>query len=61
MNAIQRATRCEPYTDRQPSNDGSCWRVLGPSIDGSTIAVGVEAFLDGDEWALLITVFEVSP
>jgi hypothetical protein len=59
-HAIKKATRCESYQGRAPSNDGTNWRVLGPSIDGEPIAVGVEAFMGEDgRSALLITLFEV--
>jgi hypothetical protein len=59
-NAIEHASRCEPYVGRAPTMDGTNWRVTGPSVDGDTIAVGVEAFEDPQGRAvLLITLFEV--
>lgn len=59
-NAIKNATRCEPYADRSPTQDGTNWRVTGPNVDGDSIAVGVEAFeTQPDRWVLLITLFEV--
>jgi hypothetical protein len=61
-NAILKATLAVPYENGVPRNDGTCWRVAGPDIDGGrTIAVGVEAFLDHKKRRMvLVTAFEVT-
>lgn len=59
-HAIERAQGCAPYVGRDPTAEGTNWRVSGPSIDSGAIAVGVEAHQIGsDQWVLLITLFEV--
>lgn len=59
-HAIEHATSCTPYADRASTQDGTNWRVCGPSIDGPIVAVGVEAFeMAPDRFVLLITLFEV--
>lgn len=59
-HAIERAQGCVPYAGRDSAEEGTNWRVTGPSVDGDTIAVGIEAYQVGqDQWALLITLFEV--
>jgi len=58
VNAIRNTTACTTYDGREPSQDGTNWRVTGPCIEGEPITVGVEAFLDEQgQMVLLITVF----
>jgi hypothetical protein len=37
-HAVERATGCAPYAGREPTQEGTNWRVTGPSIDGDAIA-----------------------
>lgn len=58
QNAIRRALRCAPYADGTPLAGGTCWRIVGPDLDGEETTVGVEAFEDHlGRRVLLITVF----
>ncbi len=56
--ATARATRCEPYPNGNPSQDGTCWRITGMNLAGNELCVGVEAFVDEDgHQVVLCTVF----
>lgn len=58
--AIEQATGIEPYERRSPVNGGTCWRVLGPSLDAEELAIGVETFLDKKRRRVVIcTIFVV--
>jgi hypothetical protein len=61
LHAVEHATRARPY-DQEPQHGGTCWRVIGPDVDGArSVAVGVEAFLDRKRRrVVLITVMEAS-
>ena len=57
LNAISRLIRIEEYPGSQPW--ATCWRVIGPDLDGRRIGVGVKLYLDDDEeWALCITIID---
>jgi hypothetical protein len=43
---IANATRCEPYVTGTPRHGGTCWRIVGPDIDGTLTGLGVELFRD---------------
>jgi hypothetical protein len=56
--AIARAKRCAPY-DTMAEHGGTCWGVFGPDNDGRQLAIGVEAFVEEDEQAVILcTAFE---
>jgi len=58
FNAIDSATGCQPYDRNPPEHQGTCWRVTGPTVDGESVAIGVEAFLDKKRRrCMLCTVF----
>lgn len=60
--AIDRSARAEAYPDGKPVNDGSCWRVIGPDVDGErTLGIGVEVYSAPNRtvWITLCTVIEV--
>jgi len=43
--AIDRSARAEAYQDGVPMNGGTCWRVVGPDVDGErTLGIGVEIY-----------------
>jgi hypothetical protein len=45
---FSRPRRVEQYVT-MPKNDGTCWRFFGVNVDGDQeIAIGIEAFEDGD-------------
>jgi hypothetical protein len=51
---FSRRGRVEPYAE-MPKNGGTCWRFFGLNIDGDAeIAVGIEAFHDGDSQERII-------
>ena len=52
------ATTCVAYLEGKPLADGTCWRLLGgKDVDGDDLTIGVEAYEDRGQRALLITVF----
>ena len=56
-NAIMKLIRIVEYPGSQPW--ATCWRVVGPDLDGNRIGVGVKLYLDDDqEWALCITIID---
>jgi hypothetical protein len=56
-NAIAKLIRITEYPGSQPWT--TCWRVVGPDLDGNRIGVGVKLYLDDDlEWALCITIID---
>jgi len=58
-HALARPSHIESYEGRDASQGGTNWRVTGPSIDGESIRVGVEAYeVRGAQWALIITLFK---
>jgi hypothetical protein len=58
QNAIRRASHCAAYAGGTPLAGGTCWRIVGPDLDGEETTVGVEAFEDHlGRRVLLITVF----
>lgn len=44
-HAIVCAERAEPH-DSPPEHGGTCWRILGEDIEGDSLTVGIEAYLD---------------
>ena len=57
LNAIARLIRIVEFPGSQPW--ATCWRVIGPDLDGQRIGVGVKLYLDDDEeWALCITIID---
>lgn len=57
-HAIEHATACLPYHGRQVTEGGTNWRVIGPSLDDGSIAIGVEAYeAPNGEAVLIITLF----
>jgi hypothetical protein len=60
--AIDRSIRAEPYPDAKPTNEGTCWRVIGPDVDGDrTLGLGVEVYAAPNRlvWITLCTVIEL--
>jgi hypothetical protein len=60
--AIDRSGKAERYPDGVPMNDGTCWRVIGPDVDGErTLGVGVEVYAAPNRpvWITLCTVIEM--
>lgn len=56
-NAIAKLIRITEYPGSQPW--ATCWRVVGPDLDGNRIGVGVKLYLDdAEEWALCITIID---
>lgn len=56
--AVATADSISKYERGAPRNGGTCWRVVGRSIDEDRIAVGIEAFLDKKrKYVILCTVF----
>src|SRR5678815_1203911 len=56
-NAIGKLIRISEYPGSQPW--ATCWRVVGPSLNGNRIGVGVKLYLDEqEEWALCITIID---
>jgi len=55
-NAIMNASQCAAYAGT-PQNGGTCWRIEGPSLDATSITVGVETYLDVAKRIIVITVF----
>jgi hypothetical protein len=56
-NAVAKLIRITEYPGSQPW--ATCWRVVGPDLDGNRIGVGVKLYLDDDEeWALCITIID---
>lgn len=61
--AIDRANRAEPYVDGKSVNDGTCWRVIGPDVDGErTLGLGIEVYAAPNRtvWITLCTVMETN-
>ena len=44
--AVSKGISCLPYLQGKPTQDGTCWRVTGPTYQDGDVAVGVEAFKD---------------
>ncbi len=56
-NAIAKLVRITEYPGS--TRWATCWRVVGPGLDGQRIGVGVKLYLDDDEeWALCITIID---
>lgn len=62
--AIDRSTSAVPYADGKPENGGTCWRVIGPDVDGERmLGLGVEVYAAPNRtvWITLCTVIEMNP
>lgn len=47
FTAVDHATACERYVKGKAEHGGSCWRLIGPNVDGDQeIALGIEAYMD---------------
>ena len=58
LGQARRASHCAAYAGGTPLAGGTCWRIVGPDLDGEETTVGVEAFEDHlGRRVLLITVF----
>ena len=60
--AIDRSATAVPYPDATPVNDGTCWRIIGPDVDGErTLGLGVEVYAAPNRtvWITLCTVVEM--
>jgi hypothetical protein len=60
--AIDRSTTAAPYPEGTPVNEGTCWRVIGPDVDGERIlGLGVEVYAAPNRtvWITLCTVIEM--
>ena len=61
--AIDRSTTAGPYPDGTPMNGGTCWRIVGPDVDGErTLGLGVEVYAAPNRtiWITLCTVIEMN-
>jgi hypothetical protein len=60
---IDRSTIAKPYPEGMPMNDGTCWRVIGPDVDGErTLGLGIEVYSAPNRtvWITLCTVIEMN-
>lgn len=60
--AIDRSVRAESYQDGKAMNGGTCWRVIGPDVDGErTLGIGIEVYSAPNRsvWITLCTVIEM--
>jgi hypothetical protein len=55
---VKNATDCRAYRDGVPRFGGTCWRVMGPSLDEIPTALGVEVHMDHlGKRVVILTVF----